>query len=383
MCLGMRICFANHTMVLGSGIDHVTHNLANELALREVDTKGCGVGVIAMQTELMSPRHYWLHKATAPPFGRLGMVASPLWPPSVMSMRNWMGRYDIVLTQMHPSCLFPHLPTKINNTKHVFIEWGVQASNLFPKKQEMAYIGILRKAHGYAIQHADMVIAPAKAVAAQIKRDYGVDAVNMNLYGIDLGYFNRETSPKLVYKKYPQLEGRPVVLFAGRVSPHKNIDMLIDAFYLLRASLPDAKLLLVGRPSFPYYENELHDRVIKKGLVPHVVFAGLVPQEELPAYFAAASVFCVCSAWEGYLIPEPMAMGLPIVAYHTDVHAETVVNGLTGVLVNELTPYAFSRGLLEALQKREDLGENAYLTAKWKYDYKMIAIKLLGVLGQL
>lgn len=371
----MRIAFANHTAIKGSGIDHVAHNLAKELGKRHE------VNVFAYQTE--GEGDYYNLNRIPLPFSNNRIVSgilSPMIIPSVAAMRREFNAHDVVITQMYPANLLPLIPK--HKIKSVYVEWGVQATNLFPKPHEKAYIKLIQEAHRYACRKSDIVIAPSLEVFNNIRK-YNDNTVNLNLYGIDFERFNFDiTDKEIVYKKYPQVRDKKVIIFTGRISPHKNIHLLIDAMSDLLADCPNTLLMIVGRNSFPDYQKQLNAQVKKLGIEKHVIFTGLV--DSVVPYLKCADIYCVASAWEGYLNPEPMAMKLPIVCYDAPIHRETVVQGQTGILVNKLTPAAFSGiliGLLHHDFMRLDMGDKAYDTALAKYDYTLIVKKLEKVIG--
>ncbi|MBL7201589.1 MAG: glycosyltransferase family 4 protein [Anaerolineae bacterium] len=131
-------------------------------------------------------------------------------------------------------------------------------------------------------------------------------------------------------------QGRPNVLFVGRISPSKRIDDLILAFYHLKRSVRhDARLLLVGSAGGmePYaaYLRALVERL----QVADVVFAGHVSHAELVAYYQCANVYLSMSEHEGFCVPllESMHFGLPVVAFKSSAVPETL--GGSGVLLRE------------------------------------------------
>ena len=97
---------------------------------------------------------------------------------------------------------------------------------------------------------------------------------------------------------------------------------------------------------------ERHRReVARRGLADRIVFVGRISDQELPAYYQAAHVFCLASTLRseayGVAIVEAMAMSTPVVA--TDIAGSGVpwVNqsGVTGKNV----PVGDSKALAEAL----------------------------------
>ena len=106
------------------------------------------------------------------------------------------------------------------------------------------------------------------------------------------------------------------VLFVGRLAPHKRQDELIRVLALLRRHrLPEATLTLVGEPVNEAYAAALHG--LAEQVAPGAVtFERALPDEELDARYASASVFVSLSEHEGFCIPvlEALDFGLPVVA---------------------------------------------------------------------
>jgi glycosyltransferase involved in cell wall biosynthesis len=168
------------------------------------------------------------------------------------------------------------------------------------------------------------------------------------------------------------------VMFAGSVSPHKGVHLLIDAFASVAGNHPDARLAIVGplhtvppsetypmgdpalvRRISPLYEGDYAARLrgrIPAALRDRVEITGEVPREELLARYAAADVFAFPPIWdEGFGLPpvEAMAAGVPVVASRAGAGADTVVDGETGFLVDK----GDAAGLTAALDRL--LGDRA------------------------
>lgn len=137
-------------------------------------------------------------------------------------------------------------------------------------------------------------------------------------------------------------ERRDGVLYVGRLTPHKAIDVLI------RALPHGARLTVVGTgghdPRPPAREYPVLLRRLAQGR--DVAFAGAVPDAELPAVHRRAAVFVLptvkrdCYGREfaisellGLSVLEAMASGTPVVASRLDALPEVVLDGETGFLV--------------------------------------------------
>jgi glycosyltransferase involved in cell wall biosynthesis len=93
---------------------------------------------------------------------------------------------------------------------------------------------------------------------------------------------------------------RPYVLATGTLEPRKNLPRLISAFASLSPELRAGRqLVLAGAPGWEMDETFAHLR-IHAGLVRTL---GYVPDEDLPALYRGADVFCYPSLYEGFGIP--------------------------------------------------------------------------------
>ena len=114
------------------------------------------------------------------------------------------------------------------------------------------------------------------------------------------------------------------LLYVGGISPHKNLNTLIDAFKLIIDLEPNnsLKLVLVGDykddPFFSAYPR-LKVQVTDLGLRDKVIFTGFIPDEDLAYLYNAASLLVFPSLEEGFGLPaiEAMACGTPVAASNT------------------------------------------------------------------
>jgi glycosyltransferase involved in cell wall biosynthesis len=154
--------------------------------------------------------------------------------------------------------------------------------------------------------------------------------------------------------------GQPIVLFVGRLSPEKGVDVLMRALPSLLARHPSVRVRLVGDgPSRPVVQ-QLIDEL---GVGPHVELIGHV--EDTTPQYATARVLCLPSRSEGMpnVILEAVAAGLPVVA--TDVgDVKALVSAELGRVVGADDVAALATALgdevahdrgLEFLRAREQL----------------------------
>lgn len=114
------------------------------------------------------------------------------------------------------------------------------------------------------------------------------------------------------------------LLFFGRLSPEKGVDVLIRA----AAGVPEAHLVIAGDgPQAPDLKALANDRV---------TFVGQRSSDELPQLIRDARAVVVPSRWYetfGRVVVEAYACGTPVIASDIGALAEVVEDGVTGLLV--------------------------------------------------
>ena len=159
----------------------------------------------------------------------------------------------------------------------------------------------------------------------------------------------------------------PFLLYAGRVSPHKNVVRMIEAFSALKAELekdhayPDLKLIIIGDDLSG--NPDLRRTVVRSGVQNDVRFLGFIPIEVLRIFYDSAKIFVFPSLYEGFGLPplEAMAHGTPVVTSNATSLPEVVGNA--AVLVNPENVFEIMRALHRVLMDqalRERMKERAY-----------------------
>ena len=179
---------------------------------------------------------------------------------------------------------------------------------------------------------ADRYVAISHYVAGRIRR-----------------YYNRE--PTVIYPPVDTDYFRPdesgperFALVVSALVPYKRIDLAMAA--CARAGVP---LTIAG--------DGPERAALERLAGPDVQFLGRLSDEEIRALYRRAAVTLLPGEEDFGIVPlEAQACGRPVVALGRGGALETVVDGQTGILVDESTPEAFAGAIAQALDRTFDTG---------------------------
>jgi len=181
-------------------------------------------------------------------------------------------------------------------------------------------------------------------------------------------------------------DGRPNILFVGRMEKRKGFRHLIRAFQSIKQTVPDARLIVCG--AFNDNEKAPFIRYARATRLRSVHFVGYVAPEDLPRYYRTATLFCAPSTgFEsfGIILLEAMAAGTPIVASDIAGYRQVVETGCDGLLVPPEDEPALARGIIDLLrnpQRRAEMSECGKRKAA-QFDWSIIAHRVLDYYSQL
>ncbi len=172
--------------------------------------------------------------------------------------------------------------------------------------------------------------------------------------GVDTSYFNPSLDAT-EFRRGIGLEDDFVILYVGRLAWNKGIPDLIKSIQVVSKKVPNAKLLVCGKGRM---EGELKKQVEALGLERNVRFTGLVPQEDLPLYYASSDIVAAPSIFEpfGLVLLEALAMGKPVVATNVGGIPEVIKDFETGLLVPPHDSSSIAQAIIR-LKEDESLGE--------------------------
>ena len=165
--------------------------------------------------------------------------------------------------------------------------------------------------------------------------------------GVDLDAFRSGPSPRVL---------RPMrrIVSIGRLVERKGVRTLIEALPLVL--LDDTELVVAGGPDERELDGDPHVRLLRAaaadlGVADRVRFVGRVGRADVPALMRSADVVACVPWYEPFgIVPlEAMACGVPVVGAAVGGLLDSVVDGVTGLLVPPRDPVATAAALNRVL----------------------------------
>ena len=167
-----------------------------------------------------------------------------------------------------------------------------------------AKVRLIRQSVRTVVKLAQAIIVPYHVTKDELVTQLGADPEKVHVvnYGVDHGtYF-----PRAEIAREPR-----TILFIGAVNRAKGVEVLIRAFALVKAQLPDAKLLIGGKKTL---DHPVLEELIRSLGVTDLSFPGFIAESELGDYYAKATVMVFPSHYGfGLSTLEAMACGTPVV----------------------------------------------------------------------
>jgi glycosyltransferase involved in cell wall biosynthesis len=158
-----------------------------------------------------------------------------------------------------------------------------------------------------------------------IKRGFDPAKLKILPRGLDTELFHPARRDSAFFEKFGAANGEVRLLYVGRISREKDLDLLADAYRLLRKEGLPVQLFVVGHG--PY--SEAHAKSL-----PEAVFTGYLRGTELATAYASADIFVFPSTTDtfGNVILEAQASGLPVVVSDSGGPKELVMDKTNGLI---------------------------------------------------
>lgn len=180
-----------------------------------------------------------------------------------------------------------------------------------------------------------------------------------------------------------------VVLFVGRLSNKKGVDVLMKAMQRVMNTHRDVALAVIGSKWFGKNESDEYTLSLQKlssTLKGPVIFTGFLPPAQIPPYYNIGDVFVCPSQWNEPLARvhyEAMAAGLPIITTNRGGNAEIIERDENGLVLDDLDNIRNCRNpdymgeyiefILDNPQIALHMGQKGRKLAEEKYRWKRVA----------
>jgi glycosyltransferase involved in cell wall biosynthesis len=319
---------ARYTIAAGHRVTLVTHQLADEPRAAAPD----GMGIVETRQRVDRFGRHYADAALEYFLGPLLIRHIPngvdalvcFGPPSMPAL--WWARRRGWGAPERPLLAFLYEPPRFVDRDRAEVVAGLGVVGKVTQPFLRMYGGIDRR----LVQAADTLLANGDYGASRLRSAYGRTAIILP-HGVDFAEPDAEAVAAM-RACYGIPVDVPIVLTVNQLHPRKRIDLFIRALATVRTHDPNAVGLIVGRG---VDEARLREEAVRSGAAAAVIFAGFVPDADLPAVYRGASVYLHTGRDEtfGLSVLEAAWSGVPVVAVDEGGPRDILRNGMMGALV--------------------------------------------------
>lgn len=210
---------------------------------------------------------------------------------------------------------------------------------------------------------------------------YGISTpIDIIPTGIEIKRFSKSFKDKDILKQAKQemsSNDKMIFLYVGRIAQEKSLDMLIDAFKMVKENNLKAKLCIIGKGP---QEQEIINTIDNEQLNEYISFLGSKPNDQIPAYYQSADCFISASTSEtqGLTYIEALSSGLLVLGRDDEVVKDLVNDNENGFIFDNGKQLYEKINIVLNLDKDKlkQMKENALNSAK-EYDADLFVEKIL------
>jgi glycosyltransferase involved in cell wall biosynthesis len=218
-------------------------------------------------------------------------------------------------------------------------------------------------------------IVPVSDEAKQFvieKEKANTKKITMIHHGIPSKLFANSTDEKkkLLIEKY-NLKDRIVIGTVSRLIEWKGYRYIIEAAKTVVDKYPNVIFLFVGEGS---QKKELLELAKEYNVIDKIIFTGWMDRKLIPSFYSILDVYAHAASFEpfGFVIPEAMMNGVPIVSTPTGSALDAIKHKQNGYLCNYKDSESLARGIIYTIENGESFKEKAKITAFGMYEFEVM-----------
>ncbi len=370
---GSEIGGGGRVAIVVDSID-ATHGVSHTIErIRELGVPGYEVDVIG--TDRGVDRRLPAVAEVEVPFYAGMKVGVPSLPSLVETLAD--GRYDLVhVVSPGPAGAAATVLARIAGLPVIASHHTDLVAYADLRAEDERVAGLTHLAMALFYSQAQQVLSPSLAAdSALAELGVGADRVGRWIRGVDTSRFDPEL------RHTDRVRDEITVLYAGRLTKEKGVDLLAESFLLAREQDPRLHLVLAG--------GGPEEEALAEHLGDGATFLGWLHGSALPRAYANADIFMFASQTDTYgqVIVEAQASGLPVLAVDAGGPADLIADGESGLL-RPADAGALAEALVglaaSPLQRRRLAagGLNAARERTWQAALEELAAGYDGVLGR-
>ena len=325
------------------GLERVQINIAAELRADNID-----VSIVAGKVT----SHFSTSGDINFPIMELSPNSKLLFPYFLLKTLREEKPSHIMTTSGDLACLLIFINFFLTNkvsitvSHHLSISEPIKKAKWFKKVKLLLITYLMRLLYPFA----DSIVAVSNGVANDLAKRLGTERIRIKtIYNpiITEGFAARVNEEPL--QKYGFHNGRPTVVYVGRISPEKRLDVALAAVEKLQAVMPLNFLVIGDGPGMA----ELRERVNRKKLEEYCFIAGFI--ENPSPLIAASDVLVLTSDFEGFgnVLVEAMGCGTQVISTNCPFGPEEILgNNQYGQLIPQNDPDSLVSAILNVLEGR-------------------------------
>ena len=189
-----------------------------------------------------------------------------------------------------------------------------------------------------------------------------------------------------LFQRFPQIAGRRVWLYLGRIHPKKGLENLLQAFPYVSDDLEAPLLVIVGDGERRYIER-LKQMSIELGKDKNIQWTGPLYGHEKWAAFRASEVFVLPSHQEnfGIVVVESLALGIPVITTKAVNIWPSIEKSNSGIICDD-TVESLGKALVRwsamNSQSRKEMARNAVKCFEEQFEIGAAATRLLAAMRE-